>query len=165
MYCSECGRELAGDAKFCSFCGKKVDNTGDEKNENVDEENLTNKSTNLSDETIAQRLKPYSELMQCYCRECGYNGKMGVVKKEGRIAYWLVFIVIVLVLSAVLWLVDVYLYVNSWGDFDYQSTFSRVKREFIAVGITCIFDKKLKKAFTKTTLYCPHCQRILYQNQ
>jgi len=70
MFCSNCGKELAAESKFCIECGARTATESAEKTSTAPK--------SIDDETIRAELKRYKQLNKGICLECGYQGLMGV---------------------------------------------------------------------------------------
>ena len=114
MYCTECGKEVSQSVKFCIHCGKKVLNIvgepsatenipatqsapvikqaksiepPDQYAEDDDDDDDEDEDEEITRETLLARLRPYKRHDFKLCLECGYEGRMGVVKAPYKLMY------------------------------------------------------------------------------
>lgn len=73
MFCSNCGKQLAGDSKFCNACGAATA-VGNPASDNV------GASIERCDSKVLSELKKYKNHSseEVLCLECGYRGFMGI---------------------------------------------------------------------------------------
>jgi hypothetical protein len=116
-FCSSCGKENLGDASFCSKCGKALDpekmiaasmhcvkcgtnlsdndqycqNCGQARSKSYGTEKIERVS--ILPQEIREKLSRYKQFHQnATCEECGYVGKMGVVKTHvpWYVTWWVI---------------------------------------------------------------------------
>ncbi len=123
-FCTKCGTENSNDANFCTKCGSGISNTDET---NITSTFCTKCGTKLNDselycqncgqaasklyaketidritvlpQEIRDKLKNYKEIHQkVSCSECGYVGKMGIIKKilPWYGTWWGIFILVIL---------------------------------------------------------------------
>lgn len=129
MYCKKCGKQIDEDAVFCSFCGTA-------QNQQI-EQNSDDKQV-----TIAQRLKPYKELKESICLECGYRGLMGVVRKQ---KLPLKIRVTIIIIELIVWCA-IY---SQWGF------------NLLTFVICCVIFVFIDWITEKKVLFCPSCCKEL----
>ena len=107
-YCPTCGAEAVTGASFCAGCGSSLVNSvtpsADSPPQPSDARVAVQAHT--PDQDILANLRGYKEHVNILCLECGYEGRMGVIRTQVPLIYnaW-IWIPLVLTGIGVLWLI------------------------------------------------------------
>jgi len=111
MFCTQCGTATAGDARFCSNCGKPAQGASSSSvlasnpvsaappipREEAKERKSSGDGTTAIPNHILESLKKFEDHKTVTCLECGYAGMMGIKKNivPWYVSWWAIAVVIV----------------------------------------------------------------------